>query len=1013
MTHYTDGGCHLRLITPSNPILSSEQLSFAQQRLWFLAQMEGVSEAYHIPLGLRLKGELNHAALRRALDRIVIRHEALRTTFVLMDGEPVQRIASSEESRFQLLEYDLRGQDDAPVKLEQVAAQEATGRFHLEQGPLIRGRLIRIADNEHALLITMHHIVSDGWSMGVLVNELSALYSAFLHEEDDPLPELEIQYADYAVWQRQWIEGAILQQQAEYWKNNLAGAPALLELPADYPRPPQKSYAGDFAGLELDEQLTIGLRALSTKHGTTLFMTLLAGWAALLARLSGQQDLVIGTPVANRGRAETEHLIGFFVNTLALRLDLAGSPTVSTLLQRIKEQAVSAQQHQDIPFEQVVELLQPVRSLAHSPLFQVMFAWQNNDPGLLDLPGLEIESLQTAAHIQSKFDMTLSLFEAGDRIVGGIEYATSLFEPATIRRYLGYYCSLLEAMVADDTQSVGRLPILSESERHQLLYEWNDTKTDYPSDKCVHQLFEEQVARTPDAVAVVFEEEELSYAELNRRANQLAHHLRTLGVGPDTRVALCVERSLEMIVALLGVLKAGGAYVPLDPDYPVERLRFMLGDSAPLALLTQTPLLDLCAGLDQGIPVVDLNDSTLWRDLSDSDPRSVGLTSNHLAYVIYTSGSTGSPKGVMVEHRGVRNLLYWYINELTLSRKDTVLVATSMSFDLTQKNIFGPLLVSGRLSFIPGPFDVQRILGLIVSKSATVMNLSPSALHALIESQTKDELSNLHHVALGGEPIQPAKLINIARPRPSYINHYGPTECTDVVAYYRLPADFDGSLNIPIGRPIANTRIYILDGHGEPVPVGVMGELYIGGASVARGYLKHPELTAEKFLADPFAGEPGARMYRTGDLGRYLADGNIEFMGRNDFQVKIRGFRIELGEIEARLCEHPAVREAVVLAREDTLGDKRLVAYYTSSSEQSSSQEDLGAEALRAHLSGLLPDYMVPAAYVRLEALPLTANGKLDRKALPAPDTDAFATLSYEGVWQRFGTKWAILSSSS
>ena len=562
-------------------------LSFAQQRLWFLAQMEGVSEAYHIPVGLRLSGELDGAALRRALDRIVARHEALRTVFVLADGEPVQRIEAAEESRFHLVEHDLRQHSDAPGELERLIAQEAGASFDLERGPLIRGRLIRQAGNEHVLLITMHHIVSDGWSMGVLIRELSTLYGAFVHGEADPLKALSLQYADYAVWQRKWMGGEVLQEQAEYWKAALGGAPELLELPGDHARPAQQNYAGAFAGLVLDEELTTGLKELSKRHGTTLFMTLLAGWAALLGRLSGQQDVVIGTPVANRGRVEIEGLIGFFVNTLALRLDLSGSPAVGELLERVKAQTLTAQEHQDIPFEQVVEIVRPVRSLAHSPVFQVMFAWQNVSEGTLVLPGLEVKPLQSAPHVVAKFDLTLSLQEAGKSIGGGLEYATSLFEPSTVERYLEYFRTLLEGMAADDNRAIDRLPLLTEKERHQVLYGWNATAVEYPSGECIHELFEAQAGRTPEATAVVFEQESLSYAELNGRANRLAHYLRELGVKPDARVAICVERGFEMIVGLLGVLKAGGAYVPLDPGYPEERLRYMLEDSKPVVLLTQ------------------------------------------------------------------------------------------------------------------------------------------------------------------------------------------------------------------------------------------------------------------------------------------------------------------------------------------------------------------------------------------------------------------------------------------
>src|ERR1700728_3798001 len=674
-------------------------LSFAQQRLWFLAQMEGVSEAYHIPFGLRLKGDLDRAALRRALNRVVVGHEALRTTFVFVDEEPGQPIAAAEASGFLLVEHDLREHSDAEEELERLMELENGASFDLETGPLIRGRLIRLCEDEHVLLITMHHIVSDGWSMGVLGNELSVLYSAFRRGEEDPLPELEIQYADYAVWQREWIEGEILQEQAAYWKTALAGASALLELPTDHARPSQQSFAGAFAGLVLDKELTAGLKELSHRHGTTLYMTLLAAWAALLASLSGQQDVVIGTPTANRGRAEVENLIGFFVNTLAVRLDLSGSPTVSELFQRAKTQALAAQQHQDIPFEQVVEILQPVRSLAHSPLFQVMFAWQNNEEGTLELPGLELLALRSSPQRVAKFDLTLSLAEAGNTIVGGIEYATALFEPATIERYLGYLRNLLEAMVADDTRIIERLPILPEAERGRVLYGWNETKAEYPSDKWVHELFEAQVAKTPDAIAAVFEDTELSYGELNRRANQLAHYLRELRVSPDDRVAICVERGLEMVIALLAVLKAGGAYVPLDPSYPEERLRWMLEDSEPVVLLTEGHLRGLFAGMGEQVRVVvDVKDWEVWSEEGESNPEraETGLTSRHLAYVIYTSGSTGKPKGVMVEHAALSNTLQGMSDHLQLSGAERTAFVSGQAFDISLWEVLAVLMVGGR-----------------------------------------------------------------------------------------------------------------------------------------------------------------------------------------------------------------------------------------------------------------------------------------------------------------------------
>ena len=987
-------------------------LSFAQQRLWFLAQMQGISEAYHISFGLRVHGSLNHAVLRRALDRVLARHEALRTTFVFVGEEPVQQIAAAESDHFILIEQDLSHHEDPVVELQRIITLEASSSFDLEHGPLIRGRLVRLSKNEHALLLTMHHIVSDGWSMSILIDELSMLYSAFLRGEADPLPELEIQYADYAIWQRQWIEGDILQQQSAYWKTTLAGAPQLLDLPTDHPRPAEQQFAGAFAELVLNKALSAQLKALSKKYEATLYMTMLTGWALLLAKLSGQQDIVIGSPTANRGRLEVEKLIGFFVNTLTLRLDLSGSPSVGELLARVRMQALAAQQHQDIPFEQVVELAQPVRSLSYNPLFQVLFAWQNAATGSLELPGLQLSSLPSSSQRVSKFDLTLFLREADDTIVGGIEYATSLFEPATIRRYLDYFRILLEAMVSDETQTIDHISILPAAERQQILYEWNATDTVFPKDKCVHQLFEQQVDQTPDAVAVVYEDQQLSYRELNLRANQLAHHLRDLGVKPDDRVAICVERSFEMIIGLLAVLKAGGAYVPLDPSYPIDRLNFMLQDTAPVALLTQSHL-RLFANTDvSAFPILDLSAGDLpWKfsPITNPDLHSIGLSPHHLAYVIYTSGSTGLPKGVMVQHLGLMNYLSWALTQYAVTN-DSV-VSSALAFDATITTLYIPLLCGSRALLLPEEEGVETLLTQFkANQYSNLFKLTPTHLDIIGERlRDKNNRFCTNQVVIGGESLLPStvNLWHDIQPDTSLINEYGPTECVVGCMVYVIPADATLLEHIPIGKPIANTRIYILDVYGEPVPIGVTGELYIGGAGVARGYLNRPELTAEKFLLDPFVMEPGARMYRTGDLGRWLVDGNIEFVGRNDLQVKIRGFRIELGEIETSLSDYDGIRNAVVIVREDTTGDKRLVAYYSSVAPGTA----IGAEQLRAYLLARLPEYMVPAAYVYLEAMPLTPNGKLDRKALPAPEHDAYATHGYEpprgDTEQRLAAIWA------
>jgi arthrofactin-type cyclic lipopeptide synthetase C len=987
-------------VPPITPVKRSEYLplSFAQQRLWFLAQIQGGKEAYNESFGVHLKGQLDRIALLQVLDRIVERHEALRTTFTLVAGKPMQRIVSVEESRFHLVEHDLRL--DATRELEHLIVEEIRNGFDLERGPLIRGRLIRQGADEHILLITMHHIVSDGWSAGVLINEVGILYSAIARGEADPLPKLRLQYGDYAVWQRKLIEDDVVRQQGEYWRSALAGAPARLELPTDNPRPPQLDYTGDTLKVTVDERLTECLSSLSKRHGTTLYVTLLTGWAVLLGRISGQLDLVIGTPVANRGRPEIEDLIGFFANTLAMRLDLSGSPTISEMLDRVKTRTLAALQHQDIPFEQVVEIARPVRSSSHNPLFQVMFAWQNTPTRALILPGLEVCPLQDMPRAAAKFDMSLSLRPAGNAIVGELEYATALFERSTVKRYLGYFRRLLEAMVNSDTEAVDRLPLLPDEERQQLLYGWNDTTVEYPQDKCIQELFEEQVRKTPEAVAVVFEEASLSYAELNRRANGLAHYLRELGVRPDARVAICLRRGFEMIVALLAVLKAGGAYVPLDPAHPEERLLYMLEDSAPVAVLTQGDLEGLFAETAGALPVIDMTAAaTAWKDQPETDPdrARVGLTPGHLAYVIYTSGSTGSPKGVMNEHRGICNRLVWMQCAYRLGFDDAVLQKTSFGFDVSVWEFFWPLLAGARLVVArpEGHKDPVYLCEAIQRNNITTIHFVPSMLHVFLKHANGEKCCSLVHVISSGEalPGHLARRFQELLPSAKLHNLYGPTEAAvDVTAWTCRPHISQGA-SIPIGRPIANTRIYILDGHRAPVPLGAAGELYIAGVGVARGYLNRPELTAERFVKDPFVADGEARMYKTGDLGRWLANGTIEFLGRNDLQVKIRGYRIELGEIETRLAECAGVREAVVTAQEDTMGDKRLIAYYTCADLNGPS---VGAKELRAHLMQKLPEYMVPAAYVRLESLPLTANGKLDRNALSTTEAGGYGMREYE-----------------
>ena len=1001
-------------------------LSFAQQRLWFLAQLdERAGAAYHIPGGVRLRGVLDRAALEGALARIVERHEALRTVFEQVDGEAVQVIGPAHGS-LHLIEQDLSqvAASEREAALAELAGAEASAPFDLQTGPLIRARLIGLSAEEHVLLVTMHHIVSDGWSMGVLIDEFSRLYTAFSQGEADPLPALAVQYADYALWQRQWLSGAVLQGQLEYWMGHLEGAPTVLELPTDHARPAVQDFRGASVGFHLDEELTRGLKALSQRQGTTLFMTLLASWAVLLGRLSNQDDIVIGTPNANRSRREIEGLIGLFVNTQALRIRLKGAGEahdateandtgdtsdtsdtsaapaarwlrVEELLRQVKQSAIGAQRHQDLPFEQVVEALNPERSLSHSPVFQVMFAWQNAPEGTLSLPGLELGAMGSVSDT-AKFDLDVSLQEAGPQIVGALTYATALFEGATIERYLQHWQVLLRAMVADASVRVDCLPLLSESERQQLLIEWNATQRAYRQG-CIHELFEEQVARTPDAVAVVHEDQQLTYGQLNARANRLAHYLRSLGVQPDERVAICVQRSLEMLVGLLGILKAGGAYVPLDPEYPAERLAYMLKDSAPVALLTHRGLTAQW-NVPAGMAVIDLDSANCWAGHSERnlEVAGLGLTSHHLAYVIYTSGSTGLPKGVMVEHRGLVNYLAWASHHY--APQGGSIVSSSLAFDATVTSLYVPLLRGASVTLLREQEEIEGFAALLgEGRSWGLVKITPAHWKVLGEQlQAKGHACEVEAFVIGGEEL-PAGTVQLWRelqPQVRLINEYGPTETVVGCVVYEIPPTAEAEGSIPIGRPIANTQVYLLDAQREPVPIGVVGEIYIGGAGVARGYLNRPELTAERFIHDPFSAEPSARLYRTGDLGRYRADGNIEFLGRNDFQVKVRGYRIELGEIESQLLGYGGISEAVVVAREDAPGEKRLVAYVVRASE--SGDAPIAAEVLRGHLAGRLPEYMVPSAFVVLEQLPLTPNGKLDRKALPAPEGEAYASRGYE-----------------
>ncbi|CAJ6530470.1 syringomycin synthetase [Burkholderia pseudomallei] len=984
-------------------------LSLAQQRLWFLTQLEGVSEAYHMSGAVRLDGPLNREVLQRALNRIVMRHEALRTCFAREEGEPIQVIQPHADLTVSY--HDLREAEQSEQRAKNLSQAHASAPFDLSRDLPVRVLLLQLADEAHVVQVVMHHIASDGWSVGVFLQELSALYGSFIAEQDDPLAPLPLQYADYAAWQRRWLASGQLEKQGAFWQTNLSGAPTLLELPTDRPRPPKQSHAGASVEVKLGAALSERVKRLSQRHGVTPYMTLLSSWAAVLGRLSGQEEVVIGSPVAGRNRTEVEALIGFFVNTLALRLDLSSEPTVGELLKRTKAQVLSAQAHQDLPFDQVVERVKPPRSTAHPPLFQVMFVWQNMPAGELTIPGLTIRAVETPLQT-AQFELTLSLQEAGDDIVGHLNYASALFDESTVRRYVTYWCRLLEGMTAGAAdQTIVGLPLLDEAERKQVVYAWNATERDYPIEQCIHQLFEAQVDRKPEAIALTFDGRRLSYAELNARANRLAHYLQARGVGPDRLVALCAERGIEMVVGLLAILKAGGAYVPLDPSHPPERLRRMLDDTNPVAVLVDDIGADALASFESHVaarsPRVHLSrDIAQWRACSPANPPTPReRAARRLAYVIYTSGSSGEPKGVMNEHRGVVNRLWWMQQTYALDERDAVLQKTPFSFDVSVWEFFWPLMSGARLVIAKpeGHKDPAYLSELIDRERVTTLHFVPSMLQAFLEDEGAARgCGSVKRVMCSGEALPPSLVKRFYRCLPDARLHnlYGPTEAAVDVTAWACDAE-EGGASVPIGRPIANTRIYILDGYGQPVPRGVAGELYIGGVQVARGYLNRPELTRERFVDDPFVA--GGRLYKTGDLARWRTDGSLEYLGRNDFQVKIRGFRIELGEIEAQLAKVAGVREAVVLAREaapDTKrhaasnensasnsGEKRLVAYYTG---------DADVVALRAQAAQHLPSYMVPSAYVRLDAWPLTPNGKLDRHALPAPADDAYARAEYE-----------------
>ncbi|MBW4609137.1 MAG: amino acid adenylation domain-containing protein [Hassallia sp. WJT32-NPBG1] len=980
-------------ITPTKIARQSREsnsfpLSFSQQRLWFFNQLEPDSCAYNIPAAVRLTGLLNISALSHSISEILRRHEALRTTFTTVDGQPVQTINPAFSCTLPLIDLQALSQAEREQETLRLARAEAQRPFDLEKGPLLRVTLLRLEEQDHVILFTMHHIVSDGWSTGILIRELTTLYQGCDRGQPCNLPELPIQYVDFAVWQRQWLQGEVLNKQLNYWKQQLGGNLPVLELPTDRPRPAIQTDRGATISFTLSESVTAALKNLSQQQGATLFMTLLAAFKVLLHRYTQQDDILVGTPIANRNRSEIEGLIGFFINTLVLRSNLAGNPTFKQLLAQVREVTFGAYAHQDLPFEQLVEELQPERDLSHSSLFQVMFILQNAPTETLHLPNLTLNPLKVESKT-ANFDLTLSMVETEAGLKGGIEYNTDLFNADRITRMLDHFQILLAGIVAHPDQSLYELPLLTATEHQQILTTWNSNKI-YVPQQCIHQLFEAQVEKTPDAVAVVFDKEKLTYQELNQRANQLAHYLQIQGVKPEVLVGISLEYSCELVVGILGILKAGGAYLPLDPGYPQERLAYMLEDAQVSVIITQKKLGNNLPIHNSHIICIDSG----WEQITNQtreNPVS-NVTPNNLAYVIYTSGSTGKSKGVMIEHRSLLNAYLAWEEAYHLQKNATShLQMASFSFDVFSGDLVRALCSGGKLVLCPRELllEPEKLYQLMLQEKVDCAEFVPGVLRNLMQylEQSQQRLDFMQLLICGSDSwyVQEyEEFRQLCNSQTRLINSFGLTEATIDSTYFeagttKLPVE----QLVPIGQPFANTQIYILDRYLQPLPVGVIGEIYIGGAGLARGYLNRLDLTAEKFIPNSFTQETGEYLYKTGDLGRWLPDGNIELIGRVDNQVKLRGFRIELGEVEAVLGKHPILKESVVLVREDRPKQQQLIAYVVP---ESAHLNQINSSDLQQFLQEQLPSYMIPSAFVMLAAFPLTPNGKIDRRALPKPD---------------------------
>jgi amino acid adenylation domain-containing protein len=957
-------------LDPSSEHVYVFPVTFAQQRLLFLHQLDPASTSYSVPWSIRITGSLNAEALERSLNEIVRRHEVLRTTFDVVEGHPVQIV--SPWQRVPLVRIDLSGSEHPEREAQAAAITEAQTPLDLKSGPLVRTTLLQLGECDFVVLITTHHIAFDGWSRRVLVSELGTLYHAYCNGRPSPLPELPLQYADYAVWQRNYLQGEGLENLLKYWKQQLAGAPTTLDLPTDRPRPAVQSFRGASKSFVFPKSLSDAVARASRQFGTTQFMTLLAAFYVLLTRYSGQDDIMVGAVIANRNRAEVEDLIGLFANTLPLRTRLDGDPSFGEILRRVKDAALGAYAHQDMPFERLVEELRPERSLSYNPLFQVLFSLQSGARRSFELDGLQLQPLGGMVGTTAKFDMSFFILEGADGLSGKVEYNTDLFDADTIDRMLRHYLRLLDTGLADPEKPISRLSLLDDAERHKILVEFNQTGVDFPRETRLHDFMAKQAEKTPSATALVCGEERISYRDLNRCANQLANYLVKRGAGPEVLVGIHTERSVRMLVGILGILKSGSAYVPLDPMYPRERIYNILEDSrAPLVLSQETIASDL-PGFGGQCILLDRD----WAEISregDVEPQTSVGPSN-LAYVLFTSGSTGRPKGVAIEHHSAATFVHWAQQAFEAQELAGVLLSTSICFDLSVFEMFAPLSVGGKVIIA----DNALFLPSLPAKGeVTLINTVPSAMAELLRMSSVPE--SVTTVNLAGEALPEALVEQIyANTNASRVyNLYGPTEDTTYSTYTLVPR----GATVTVGRPLANSQAYILDAERKPVPIGVPGELFLAGEGLARGYCGRPDLTCERFVPNPFDESPGARMYRTGDLARFLPDGNIDYLGRIDHQVKLRGFRIELGEIEAVLLEHPDVERVVVVVREDRPGDKRLVAYLVPRAGRA-----IDIMAIRTHLEQSVPGYMVPSAFVKLNTLPMTDNGKVNRRALPPPD---------------------------